>query len=152
MPAARVTRHEAMVEAALQLRRVLAALRGRFAGALGEAGLTFPQWMLLKALRRRGRMTAREVADALDCTPANATGILDRLERDGLAVRSRSDEDRRVVYVRLTERGHAKVEEVVGLAPRAVEDMFEGWTLKDFAQLREALGKLKLRPEDQQDF
>lgn len=152
MPAPRASRNEAMEDAALRLRRVLAAMRGRFAGALGEAGLTFPQWMLLKALSRRGRMTAREVAEALDCTPANATGIIDRLERDGLAARSRSDEDRRVVYVRLTERGHRKVEEVVGLAPRAVEDMFEGWTARDFDEFRAALGKLRLRPEDPQDF
>lgn len=145
-------RNEAIEQAALQLRRVMAAMRGRFAGALRDAGLTFPQWCLLKSLHRQGRLTASDVADALDCTPANATGILDRLERDGMVVRSRSDEDRRVVHVRLTERGHRKVADVVGLAPRALEDLFEGWTDDDFADLRAALGKLKLKPGDPQDF
>lgn len=151
-PGARAVKNEAMEEAALELRRVMAAMRGRFHRALSEAGLTFPQWMLLKALHRHGRMTARDVADALDCTPANATGILDRLERDGILVRSRSDEDRRFVYVRLTERGHEKVQSIAGLGPRAIEDMFEGWAAKDFEEFRAALGKLRLRPDDQQDF
>ena len=147
-----VQRNEAMEDAALALRRIMGAMKGRWARALSEAGLTFPQWVILKTLQKRGRLTSREVADALDCTPANATGILDRMERDELIARERSDDDRRVVFIRLTSKGKRQFDDVVGLAPRALDDMFEGWTTKDFASLKESLGRLKLRPDDQQDF
>jgi DNA-binding MarR family transcriptional regulator len=145
-------RTAAMEDAALQLRRVMFAMRNRFAGALRAAGLTFPQWVVIKALRKKSRLTTREVAEALDCTPANATGIIDRLERDSFVDRTRSEDDRRVVFIELTPRGKAKFDEVVGLAPGALEDMFEGWTAKDFAQFQEALSRLNLAPEEKADF
>lgn len=141
-----------MEDAVLALRRIMAVMKGRWARALCDAGLTFSQWVILKTLHTRGRLTSREVAEALDCTPANATGILDRMERDELVARERSDEDRRVVFVRLTPKGKRRFADVGSLAPRALDDLFEGWTSKDFAALKGSLGRLKLRPDDQQDF
>ena len=36
---------------------------------------------------------------------STVTGIIDRMEREGLVVRERSTEDRRVVHIRLTDEG-----------------------------------------------
>lgn len=139
-------------EAFLSLRRVMAALKGRFHAALREHGLTFPQWLVLKFLHRKGRMTAKELAEMMEVTPANVTGIVDRLEREGLAARSRGAQDRRVVYVRLTEEGHAKVEEMLDLAQDVLADMFEGWSRDDLQAFRSLLDRVSLRPDDAQEF
>lgn len=150
--AVNVSRQAVIEETALQLRRVLFDMKGRFHEALQEADITLSQWIVLKELRAKGRLSSREVASALDCTPANATGVLDRLERDGLVERSRSDTDRRVIHVTITPKGTTRHADVVNLAPRALDDMFEGWSTKDLADFRKALGRLKLRPQDGAEF
>lgn len=149
-PAPRQPAPDALDETYRSIRRVMMALRGCWHDSLVPHGLTFPQWLILKSLHRKGRMTVRELADTCEVTSANVTGILDRLERDGLAIRSRSSDDRRVVYVRLTEDGHAKVKEVIGKGSTVLADMFEGWTEEELARLREALGRIRLRPEEEE--
>lgn len=143
---------EALEEAFQSLRRVMMAMRGRWHARLVTHGLTFPQWLILKSLKRRGRMTVREIADTCEVTSANVTGILDRLERDGLVTRSRSAEDRRVVYVRLTETGHARFKEVTSGAAGVFEGMFDGWTPEELATLRAMLDRVRLQPGEAEEF
>lgn len=139
-------------ETLLAFRRVGAAIKGRFHAALHEHGLTFPQWMVLKALRKRGRMTAREIAESLEVTPANVTGILDRLEDSKLVARARSEEDRRVVHVALTRKGQEKVEEITGLGSRVLGSLFEGWSPKEHADFRRLLARVQLAPDDATEY
>jgi DNA-binding MarR family transcriptional regulator len=40
------------------------------------------------------------------------TGIIDRMEREGLVSRERSKEDRRVVFIKLTARGRELAQEI----------------------------------------
>ena len=143
---------DALDETFQSLRRVMMAMRGRWHGALVRHGLTFPQWLILRSLKRRGRMTVRELADTCEVTSATVTGILDRLERDRLVTRSRSAEDRRVVYVRLTESGHEKVKDVMGGASAVFSGMFDGWTPEELATLRALLDRVRLRPEEVEDL
>lgn len=46
-----------------------------------------------------------------DLSPAAATEMLDELVEAGLVCRTRSEQDRRVVFASLTERGSALVEQ-----------------------------------------
>jgi DNA-binding MarR family transcriptional regulator len=55
----------------------------------------------LDIIALRGPMAAGEIADAVGLTSGAITGVIDRLERAGLARRERSREDRRKVIVRL---------------------------------------------------
>ncbi len=50
----------------------------------------------------RGPISAGAIGDAVGLTSGAITGVIDRLERAGLARRERSREDRRKVIVRLT--------------------------------------------------
>jgi DNA-binding MarR family transcriptional regulator len=52
-----------------------------------------------------GEMEARHRAAEANVTKGTLTGVLDTLERRGLVVRRRHDEDRRLVSVSLTEAG-----------------------------------------------
>lgn len=51
--------------------------------------------------------TVSEIANAMMVTASTMTITINRLERKGLVERERSGDDRRVVRVRLTERGRA---------------------------------------------
>lgn len=68
-------------------------------------GLTMPQYQLLLAAIHESDMTLGGLSEQLNCSRGNVTGIVDRLERDGWLERERSTVDRRVITVRLTEKG-----------------------------------------------
>jgi DNA-binding MarR family transcriptional regulator len=72
-------------------------------------GLSYAQFGLLLALEGGCRLSARSLADAASLSPASVTQMLDALEADGLVVRTRSADDKRVVLNELTERGQQAI-------------------------------------------
>jgi DNA-binding MarR family transcriptional regulator len=83
-----------------------AVRRARGAQSQGpEETLTLSQYALLQALSGREKARVRELAVEAGITPSTATRILDALERRAIVNRSRSEDDRRGVTVRLTDLG-----------------------------------------------
>lgn len=111
-----------------ELRRLLKALR-RIARAVDvhsrqidrQVGLTVPQLVVLTIVQETGEVTGRAISERADLSHATVVGILDKLEFKGLIERYRSLTDRRIVHVRLTERGLA----ILRAAPPALGRRFE---------------------------
>jgi len=74
------------------------------AGPFG-AEFSFSQFLILSTLNNKEAMRMNELAQTLGLSKANVTGLVDRMVRSRLLERMRSDEDRRVVYVTLSQRG-----------------------------------------------
>jgi DNA-binding MarR family transcriptional regulator len=93
-------------------KRAMAAvrrLRGRETRRPGE--LSDAQYGLLFGLREHTELSSGELAVAADLSPATTTEMLEALETAGLVRRARSQRDRRVVLISLTERGRELVTE-----------------------------------------
>jgi DNA-binding MarR family transcriptional regulator len=73
--------------------------------SLGRRGLTPNDSRGLSSLDRDSGRTMRSLAQEWKCDPSNATAIVDRLERFGLAERRTIARDRRVRLVVLTPAG-----------------------------------------------
>ena len=73
-------------------------------------GLSSGRLGVLFRLLRSGDTPLGEMAQALDSTPRNVTGLVDHLERDGLVERVPDPDDRRSVRARLTPKGREKIE------------------------------------------
>jgi DNA-binding MarR family transcriptional regulator len=73
--------------------------------ALADRGLTPNDSRALFSLDVQQGRSMRALADAWECDPSNATWIVDRLEKLGLAERRAQPGDRRVKLVALTRRG-----------------------------------------------
>ncbi len=72
---------------------------------------TLPRFDVMAALyRRREGVTMSELSRMLLVSNGNATTVVDRLEADGIVVRTPSDTDRRTVFVALTPAGVAVFE------------------------------------------
>ncbi|NMP21988.1 MarR family winged helix-turn-helix transcriptional regulator [Sulfobacillus harzensis] len=67
--------------------------------------LTFGQFAVLRMLFNQGPMAMGAIAESLGISLAGATGIIDRLVNQGVVERTRSREDRRVVWVDLSGEG-----------------------------------------------
>lgn len=87
----------------------LRRLRGRERRRPDE--LSDAQYSLLFNLREHEALPSSELAHLADLSPASTTEMLDALAGHDLVQRARSERDRRVVLVSLTERGRAHVEE-----------------------------------------
>ncbi|HEV3038162.1 MAG TPA: MarR family transcriptional regulator [Candidatus Angelobacter sp.] len=59
-------------------------------------------------LSNRGRCIMSDFASAVGVPVSTATHMIEKLVRKGLVVRVRSEEDRRVVYVELSEEGRKR--------------------------------------------
>ncbi|MGD9783171.1 MAG: MarR family winged helix-turn-helix transcriptional regulator [Hyphomicrobiaceae bacterium] len=68
-------------------------------------GLTLPQLIVLECVRKLRNDTCRELARCAALSPPTVVGVLDKLERKGLIERHRSQSDRRIVHVSLTDKG-----------------------------------------------
>jgi DNA-binding MarR family transcriptional regulator len=78
-------------------------LRGRETHGLDP--LSYAQYGLLFGLAEETELSASQLACVADLSPATVTQMLDHLEADGLVGRQRSERDKRVVLVSLTDRG-----------------------------------------------
>jgi DNA-binding MarR family transcriptional regulator len=73
--------------------------------AAQQLGVNATDAHCLEILERTGRSSAGELARALGLTTSAVTAVLDRLVDAGFVVRQRDSQDRRRVYVELTEAG-----------------------------------------------
>lgn len=71
----------------------------------GDFSLTAPQAALLRVMDPERPSPMSSLATALACHASNVTGLVDRLEEQGLVTRRPSEEDRRVKHICLTPKG-----------------------------------------------
>ena len=92
-------------EAILNILRTNDQFQNRFGRLLREFGMTSSQYNVLRILRGEGQpMPCLEIASRMIQVVPAMTGLLDRLEKQGLVGRERCTEDRRIVYVTLTDK------------------------------------------------
>lgn len=121
-------------------------MRGHF----GKSNLTFPQALALTLLDNDGPMPISALAKAAGSANSTISGVVDRLEKMGLIRRVRSEQDRRVIFVEVTEQYHASKEE---LGSYAVRRFHEAVNALDEEEVRAILNGLALlsRALDQED-
>lgn len=74
---------------------------------LGEAGLTFSQFVHLERLWSEDNLTQVELSRRVGVEMASSTTVIAELEKFGWIKRERGEEDRRKIFVRLTREGRA---------------------------------------------
>ncbi|MBI3286848.1 MAG: MarR family transcriptional regulator [Chloroflexi bacterium] len=79
--------------------------------ALAQHGLSVPKYKLLTLLAEAedSRLPLSVMAEKLSCARSNVTGLIDRLEAEGLVKRSSSHDDRRVTYAQITAAGQVRL-------------------------------------------
>jgi DNA-binding MarR family transcriptional regulator len=70
-----------------------------------------------------GPLTPADLADAAGVTRATMTGLIDTLERDGLAKRVRDASDRRMMSVNLTPKGRKLIEAILPVHFRGMAEI-----------------------------
>jgi DNA-binding MarR family transcriptional regulator len=130
-------------------RPVIALLRadgrvGRaFDHALSASALTEPQFNVLMELAANGGgLPHCTLAHGLLKSPANVTSLVDRMQRDGLVRRVRSELDRRTVVVEITQEGWGRLKVAAPAVFAAERAMLAGLSAQDRDRLRGLLDRV----------
>lgn len=125
-------------------------IEGHLRGALREKfGTTLPRFDVLAQLDNaasdspRG-LTMSELSRRLMVTNGNLTGLIDRLDREGLVSRVVAPPDRRAQMVSLTPAGKDALDAMTPDHATWVTDMFAALSDAERSQLYTLLGKLKV--------
>ena len=110
---------------------------------LDGLGITYPQYLVLNALRDAETLTIGGLASRLSLEPSTITPLVKRLEAAGLVARARSPHDEREVRVSLTDEGA----EVVGRTACLAEALLakSGMGLGELAQLRDLVRNFRMK-------
>ncbi len=116
-------------------------------------GLSMSHLHAMSILEGHGEMPMSGLADMLDVSLSNTTGLVDRMEERGLVERHRVPDDRRVVMVRITEQGRSALAEADVLKEellRSILGTLDGPQLERLAaaldDVRNAVGTVLLSP------
>lgn len=107
--------------------------------------LTLPQFDVLAELARAraGGFTFVELSRLLLVTSGNLTGIVDRLESQGLVKRQPGEQDRRVVRIKLTPKGRAMTRQMLPRHAGDIADALAFLPRDRMLLLSELLGQLR---------
>jgi DNA-binding MarR family transcriptional regulator len=137
---------DAIVEAVLYLytesRRLTKEIAARH-------GLTGPQLTVVKMLEALGELPLSRLSEKIRAQNSTVTGIVDRMEREGLVVRARSASDRRVVHIQLTAKGAALAREVQVEPMDIFREALTALSAEEARSLLRALRKVARRVEQQ---
>jgi DNA-binding MarR family transcriptional regulator len=106
-------------------------------------GITLGQNFILRELWEDDGLTMRELATRLRILDPTVATTVDSLEARGLVVRERSEEDRRRVHARLTEKGKALRTTLLRYAAEVNRTALEGIPAEDVAHVKATLLKVK---------
>ena len=114
-------------------------------GMAREVGLTGPQLTVIKLLESIDNLSLSSLSERIRAQNSTVTGIIDRMEREDLVVRSRSTEDRRVVRIQLTEKG-ARIAREISVEPMEIfRSALESLSANEMRDLLRILTKIAQR-------
>ncbi len=86
-----------------RIKRLKEGMHGNIEKNFREMKLTGPQGMVVGILFKSGSLKIGEIASQMELSMSTISGIIDRLERSGIITRTKSEEDGRVILVKLTD-------------------------------------------------
>ncbi len=109
--------------------RVSLSITSAMKKGLAEAGIgqVKPAYLgVLISLWEEDLLRPNELGKRAGLEPSTMTGLLDRMERDGLVERSPDPEDRRAIRIQLTQDGIAAKTPAFDTVSRIMETVFSG--------------------------
>lgn len=117
-----------------------------FRPALNAHDLTEQQWRVIRILHQHGELESHQLAESACILKPSMSGVLKRLERDGIVVRRKSPEDQRRVFISLTVMGQQAfmaMSEEMGRNYDKILSQFGEQKLQHLMQLLDEMKKIK---------
>ena len=104
-------------------------------------GVTRVQWIAMYYLLKHGDLSQKELGEKMDIKESTVARLLDRMEEEGLIIRTQVKEDRRVKYIKLTPKGRERIEELLPEGQKMSELFSMGITEEEIQVFKRVLQK-----------
>ena len=111
-------------------------------GELEPFGLTGAQFAVLKNVADGVAETAADLCRTMHYDTGSMTRMLDRLEEKAVLRRERCTEDRRVVYLRITDTGNELLPQLRAAAVHVLSRHLAGFTPEEVESLKQYLVRM----------
>lgn len=105
-------------------------------------GINHTQYLILKCLSHLGPQKAVQLAEVTQITPGAITSATDKLVAEEYAERKGDKEDRRVVYLEITDKGKELVESLTQAQNNVTKKFFQGLPDEDIQHLIRIYNKI----------
>jgi len=116
--------------------------------AVAAPSLTVPQMRALLFIGRHPETNLSNLAEHLGIGLTGASGLVDRLVRDGLVVRETDPAERRRIKLTVTAAGQARRDHALSAARDHMTARLAGLSQEELATLNDALRILRALPEE----
>lgn len=104
-----------------------------------KLGLTTKQLKSLFIIVEEEHISSKKLAEILEVTPANVTGIIDRLIERNLVIREINPDDRRVVFLMPTDKGKDIIASLEHDVTRHISSILSSMTVEDLEHFYKGL-------------
>jgi len=107
-----------------------------------EIGVTASQHAVLSALAQKDGLSLTQIARKIFLDNPATTGLVDRLERDGLVERHRISSDRRVINIYLTDKGKSILKTIDKIATNLDRNIMSVLSKSEVSELKNFLNRI----------
>ena len=140
-PASRPTVAKAAIIA--DFRASMAELKCIGSERLVRQGISMTQLHVIHLLDHHGEMPMSRLAEMLDVSLSNGTGLIDRVEERGFVERIRVPSDRRMVMVRLTPAGRQMLDEIETIREQILRRVLDKLDTRQLTGVATAMADLR---------
>jgi DNA-binding MarR family transcriptional regulator len=79
---------------------------------LSEDNISPTQLGVLFYIKHHQPISGKEIAATMQMSPSSVTQFIDALDQRGYICREHDDQDRRIIYISLSKKGHAKIDQL----------------------------------------
>jgi DNA-binding MarR family transcriptional regulator len=115
---------------------------------MADLGITSTQASIMFMLASGRALAAADLAREYGIDASAVTRLIDRLEKRGLITRLRSEEDRRVVRLALTDEGRALAAQIPAIFTSVLDKLLGGFTPEEVGFLKSMLRRILLNSGD----
>jgi len=144
LPATPLGSTEGLLDAVVdQLHEMIGMMRCAGTGRMVRSGISMTHLHILWLLEHHGDLTMGRLAELVDVSLSNASGLIDRMEERGLVERIRVPDDRRIVIVRVSPEGEKIRDEIEAIKQDQMRSILGNLDIDQLTRLLGAVTDLR---------
>lgn len=121
------------------LRKISGIVKQKGREILNDFSITPPQFVALQWLSEDNEMTVGELSSKMYLAYSTTTDLIDRMENNGLVMRVKDTNDRRVVRIRKLQKGYDIIEKVIRRRQEYLSGILAGFSGEEKEILEKSL-------------